>query len=230
MVSSVASERLEAARAPTFEPPGEPSRPEARADRRWTLGLPALTLLVGLLVTLALALVSHSQYTSNENRLLRLRVRDAGAILTTALPSIQTNLASAAELADATNGNVGKFDRFVASSLAGPTPQFRSVSLWQVHGLGSGPMAVAGTAPRLAASPSEASAFLARAAANGTLGVIGLLTAPEPRLGYAYAAGRYIVYAETKLPPPPPASRRGPRSPGSTTRCTSAAPNALRSC
>jgi serine phosphatase RsbU (regulator of sigma subunit) len=201
MVSSVASERLEADDAPAFGSPGEPPRPGAWAARHWALGLPALTLLVGLLVTLALVLVSHSQYTSNENRLLRLRVRDAGAILTTALPGLQSTLASAAELAEATNGNVGKFDTFVAPSLGGPTPQFRSISLWQVHRLGNGPLTVAGTAPRLAASASDASTFLAGTAANGKLGVIGLLTPPEPRLGYAYAAGRFIVYAETKLPP-----------------------------
>jgi serine phosphatase RsbU (regulator of sigma subunit) len=199
MVSSVASERLEAADTPTVAPPGGSPRPGSPSDRRWTLGLPALTLVVGLLVTLALALVSHSQYTSNESRLLRLRVNDAGAILTTALPALQSNLASAAELAEATSGNVGKFDRFVAPSLAGATPQFRSISLWQIHRLGNGPLTVVGTAPRLAASAAKASAFLSRTAANGRLGVIGLLTAPEPRLGYAYAAGRYIVYAETKL-------------------------------
>ncbi|HWD74358.1 MAG TPA: PP2C family protein-serine/threonine phosphatase [Solirubrobacteraceae bacterium] len=201
MVSSVASERLEAADAPAFEPSGGPPRPAEPGNRRRTLGLPALTLLVGLLVTLALVLVSQSQYTSNENRLLRLRVSDAGAILTTALPGLQSNLASAAELADATNGNVAKFDRFVSPSLGGASPQFRSISLWQVHHLRSGPLTVVGTAPRLAVSASEASAFLARTSANGKLGVIGQLGPPEPRLGYAYAAGRFIVYAETELPP-----------------------------
>ena len=84
----------------------------------WLLWLPVLTLIVGLAVTGALVLVSHAQYTNNEKRLLRLRVRDAAALLAESIPSKETPLASAAELAGATNGDVQKFMRFAAPLVA----------------------------------------------------------------------------------------------------------------
>ncbi len=209
MVSSVDSEQLEAAEARVppaeAEADAEPPRSPAPAPRR-SLGLPALTLVVGLLVTLALTLVSLSQYHSNEKRLLRLRVNDAGALLTAALPTLQANLASAAELADATGGSVPKFRRFAAPMLAGPTPEFHSLSLWRLDDLGHGPVTVLGFAPRLAGQPARAALFLTRTRAEHKLGVIGLLTRIDPRFGYAYAAGAYAVYAENMLPP----ARRSP--------------------
>ena len=207
MVSSVDSERLEAVEGPTVQRHGEPARPSPPlSDRRRILGLPALTFVIGVLVTLALTLVSLSQYHSNEQRLLRLRVRDAGALLTAALPTLQTNLASAAELADATNGSVARFRAFVAPTMAGPAPEFASVSLWRLSDLSRGPVAVAGIPPRIAATPARAATFLAATKAHRTLGVIGLLNPTDPRLGFAYAAGGYVVYAENKLPP----ARRAP--------------------
>ena len=185
-----------------------PSDMVLRPPSSWgSLWLPAATLIIGLVVTLALALVSHSQYTSNETRLLKLRVRDAGALVTAATPNIETPLASAAELADATNGNVQKFKRFAAPYLlTGALHQFASVSLWKLSALNAGPVAVTGTPPKLAASPSAAAAFLAKAAHTPTLSVTGLLQPPSARLGYAYAttSGGYVAYGESLLP----ASRR----------------------
>ena len=70
--------------------------------------------LVGLAVTGALALTSHAVYERNESRLLGLRVRELGLVLTGSVPSIQTPLASAAELADATDGSAQRFRTFIA--------------------------------------------------------------------------------------------------------------------
>ena len=50
--------------------------------------------IVGLIVTGALVIVSHSQFVSNEKRLLALRVRDAGAAVAGALSGVQTPLIS----------------------------------------------------------------------------------------------------------------------------------------
>ncbi|MGZ4243711.1 MAG: PP2C family protein-serine/threonine phosphatase [Solirubrobacteraceae bacterium] len=172
--------------------------------------LPAITLIIGLIVTGALVVVSHSQYVSNEKRVLKLRVRDAGALVVGALPGVQTPLASAAELADATHGNVAKFKAFAAPYVgsAGSAHQYVSLSLWRISSLASGPVAVQGAAPVLAAQPGTASAFLAAAARSPKLSGIGLLRVPAPRLGYAYAnpdaSGGYVVYGESALP----ASRR----------------------
>jgi Stage II sporulation protein E (SpoIIE) len=150
--------------------------------------------------------ISASTYSSNEKRLLDLRVRDAGALIAEALPSIQTPLASAAALADATDGDVAKFKKFIGPSVAGK--RFVSVSLWRLGPNQAGPIAVVGTPPVLGSSPSRAETFFANGAAHSALGVIGLLAPPQPRLGYAFTSpgltGRYVVYGESALP----ASRR----------------------
>jgi serine phosphatase RsbU (regulator of sigma subunit) len=177
----------------------------SQANARWTPLLPLATLVIGLVVTLALVLVSHAQYVSNEKRLLRLRVRDAGALVTAATPNTQTPLGSAAELADATGGNVAKFQRFASPYLlTGAQHAFASISLWRVSSLNAGPVAVLGVAPKLAGSRAAATAFLAKAARTAKLSVTGLLSAPDPRLGYAYgtpgAPGAYVAYGENPLP------------------------------
>jgi len=184
----------------------EPVRPTGRRSLLW---LPVAALIIGLIVTAALALVSHSQYTSNEKRLLKLRVRDAGALIAGALPSVQTPLASSAELADATNGNPEKFKRFIAPYV-GHTPgrTFATVSLWRLSSPQGGPVAVVGVPPKLALTPAAAMAFFAQVVRRPQLNVIGLLGAPDPRLGYAFATpgvpGGYVAYGENPLP----ASRR----------------------
>jgi serine phosphatase RsbU (regulator of sigma subunit) len=164
-------------------------------------------LVVGLLVTGVLVWVSASTHTNTENRLLRLRVRDAGALIAEALPSVQTPLASAAALADATDGDVGKFERFIGPQVGPPGHgQFVSASLWR---LGQAqPLAMVGLPPVLAASPERTAAFFARAARKPQLSVIHLLGSNPPRLGYAVTSpgltGHYVTYAESALP----ASRR----------------------
>ena len=179
-----------------------PSDAQAKtASPRWPLWLPVLTLVIGLAVTGALVLVSHSQYTNNEKRLLRLRVRDAAALLAESLPGKETPLASAAELADATNGNVEKFMRFAAPLVA--EHQFASISLWRAAAPEAGPVAVAGVAPKLASTPAQARVFIARASRARALSMTGLLQPPDPRVGYAYAAGApggYVAYGENPLP------------------------------
>jgi Stage II sporulation protein E (SpoIIE) len=163
----------------------------------------AAVCVVGLVVTGVLVWIAASTYTDNENRLLSLRVRDAGALISGALGSVQTPLASAAALADATGGDVQKFERFIAPSVGQQGRTFVSVSLWR---LGTGlatPLAVVGAAPVLSASPARAQAFLA-APHGSSLRVIGLLGAARPRLGYAFASpgltGRFVAYAESALP------------------------------
>jgi serine phosphatase RsbU (regulator of sigma subunit) len=182
-------------------PRAQAGPPPAGGTIYWLAGA---TLIIGLLVTVTLALVSASQYNSNEKRLLKLRVQDAGALVTGAVPSIETPLASAAELADSTNGNVAKFKTFVAPEVGvGAGHQFVSLSLWRVSDLAAGPVAVQGLAPELAATPSAAAAFLSRAAGKATtMSVIGELASSDARLGYAFAApgaGGFIAYGESRI-------------------------------
>lgn len=101
--------------------------------RRWPFWVAVAVLAVGLLVTAALTLVSSGAYARNEKRLLELRAKDVATALTAVLPSIQTPLASAAELADANGGNVEKFKGFAAPYIGqGGASPFVSVSLWRV--------------------------------------------------------------------------------------------------
>jgi serine phosphatase RsbU (regulator of sigma subunit) len=165
--------------------------------------LAAAVLASVLVVALALAWTSRSLYQHNERRLLDSRVRELGLVLAGAVPAIQTPLASAAALADATDGDRQKFRAFMAPYV-GPGRQFTSVSLWP---LGTGrlaPTVVAGSPPLLATRPSEARALFAKARHTRVLSVAGILGAQTRILGYELNASGdgsgFAVYAESALP------------------------------
>jgi serine phosphatase RsbU (regulator of sigma subunit) len=160
-------------------------------------------LLLGLVVTAAFALISRGLYDRNENRLLRLRAREVGSVLTAVVPSIQTPLASAAELADATAGNRRRFRVFMAPYV-GQGRQFASASLWRLGAAMPAPTAVVGTAPILASLSEQARAFFAHAERSPRLNVTGILAAAQPSLGYEFSTPGtkhgFAVYAENPLP------------------------------
>jgi hypothetical protein len=167
---------------------------------------PALAVcVVGLVVTGVFVWISASTYTKNENRLLGLRTRDAGALLTSALPAVQVPLASAAALADATDGDVNKFERFISRSV-GPQGkgQYVSASLWRLGAGAPQELALVGAAPVITSSPARVASFFAHAPRTGELGVTSLLSSTQPRLGYAFTSpgltGHYVAYAESALP------------------------------
>jgi len=176
----------------------------SRTRSRHVYWLPLATLIIGLLVTGALVLVSQSQYESNQKHLLNLRVRDAAALLGESLPATAVTMSAAVEQANFTNGSIPRFQRLVAPAVGTRPNQFESLSLWKVGALDQGPLVVVGSPPKLNAVPARASAILAAASRSPTLDVVGLLQAPNPRIGYAYAnpteSGGYIVYAERPLP------------------------------
>lgn len=161
-----------------------------------------MVVVVGLAVTVALVLVAHSTGARNEKHLLALRVKDAESVLTAGLPDLQTPLASAAALADATHGSRKKFRRFIAPYVgSGPGKSFASVSLWKLNDLLAGPKATVGLAPEL--PPRHALSFLVAAAHTPRLSVLSLLMSRQPRLGYAFrgsSGGGWVTYAETALP------------------------------
>jgi serine phosphatase RsbU (regulator of sigma subunit) len=176
-----------------------------RSRQLWPYWIAVGVGVIGLIVTGVLVWISASTYTNNENRLLNLRARDAGTLLTGALPNLQIPLASAAALADATDGAVGKFKSFIAPSV-GPQgkAQFVSVSLWRLGTGAPRQLATVGVASVLAGSPERLTGFVAQARQGGKLRVLGLLGAPQPRLGYTFTSpgltGRYVAYAESALP------------------------------
>jgi serine phosphatase RsbU (regulator of sigma subunit) len=160
-------------------------------------------LLTGLVVTGALALTSVAVYNRNERRLLNLRVRELSLVLAATAPSIQTPLASAAELADATGGNAQKFRAFMAPYV-GPGRQFTSVSLWPLGTSQLAPSTVLGSTPALASMPDKARQFFTHSARPGVLNLTGFLSSPRPALGFDVSAPErahgFAVYAEKPLP------------------------------
>jgi serine phosphatase RsbU (regulator of sigma subunit) len=172
----------------------------------WPFWSAVAVAVVGLLVTAALIVVSSILYHNNENRLLRLRTRDVGSILTTAVPNIQTSVASTATFAEATNGNAQKFNSFAGQFVGkGSGRPFASMSLWRVDHPEAGPTTVVGGQPKLADSMGKAPALFERAAATHKLSVINLLAGQAPRIGYAFVEpgtnGPYAVYAESAVQP-----------------------------
>jgi serine phosphatase RsbU (regulator of sigma subunit) len=168
---------------------------------------------MGLVVTAGFALLSLGLYDRNESRLLGLRVRELGLVLTTVVPSIQTPLASAAEVADTTGGSPERFRAFM-TPYVGPGRAFASASLWPLGSARPSPTAVVGAAPALASLPEQARQLFARARRTPLLAVTGIFGSASPRLGFAFATPGvkrgYVAYAESALP----AGRRSPITSG----------------
>ncbi len=175
-----------------------------RLAGRWRPSTPGLlALAAGLLVTAALALTALAVYNRNERRLLNLRVRELSLVLSAAAPGVQTPLASAADLADATAGNAQKFRAFIRPYV-GPGRSYASVSLWPLGRARLAPTAIVGARPVLATMPVRAQSLLEHSR-PGAMTVTGFLDTPHPGLGYALSApaagGGFGVYAESQLPP-----------------------------
>ena len=174
------------------------------SEWRWRPSWVAVTaLLIGLVVTAALVLTSLAVYNRNERRLLKLRVRELSLVLAATVPSIQTPLASAAELADATGGSAQKFRAFMAPYV-GAGRQFSSVSLWPLGTSHLKPSAVLGGTPALESMPNRAKQFFTHSTRSGVLNLTSFLNSPHPALGFDFSApGRahgFAVYAENPLP------------------------------
>ncbi len=161
----------------------------------------ALTCLIGVVLTGVLVLTCLGLYRANEQRLLNLRARELGLVLSAAVPPIQTPLVSASELAQATSGAAGHFTAFLSPEVGLGRP-FASVSLWSLGAGRSVPLARVGRAPQL--SSAQAQSLFAKAAHGGALVVVGLVHAPRPSIGYEISAPgpspRFGVYGESELP------------------------------
>ncbi|MGH2905123.1 MAG: PP2C family protein-serine/threonine phosphatase [Solirubrobacteraceae bacterium] len=185
------------------EDPAPPTSRVVSASRWQPSGAAGIALLLGLIVTAALALTALVLYDHNETHLLRLRAREVGSVLTAVVPSIQTPLASAAELANATDGSPQKFDTFM-TPYVGHGRQFSSASLWRLGSGARAPRAEIGAAPVLASLTARASAFFAHAERSPLLNVTGVLGSASPSLGYEYSIPGvregFAVYAESPLP------------------------------
>jgi serine phosphatase RsbU (regulator of sigma subunit) len=162
-----------------------------------------IVLAVALAVTLILSLTARAVHDSNEQRLLRQRVSAAAAVLSAAIPNLQTPLSSAAVLVEATG-----FSRVAFTNLMKPLTdarqQFVSASVWLADGVDPRPLLVIGSAPELAGRPkAEITRFLRQTTSKRVVSVLDLLAGSPRRLGYGFAArpnAKFVVYAEAALP------------------------------
>jgi serine phosphatase RsbU (regulator of sigma subunit) len=174
---------------------------QASVSSRRFSGAALLALAIGLAITAALAIASGALYRHNERRLLNLRVRELSLVLASATQSVQTPLASAAALADATAGDPARF-RELMTPLVGPGRQFAAASLWPLGAPAPHARTTVGTP---LASPAVRRAQIAALARRpGALNMVGMLGGKPPALGFEYAlgAGRgsYAVFVESPLP------------------------------
>jgi serine phosphatase RsbU (regulator of sigma subunit) len=161
-------------------------------------------LLIGLLITASLSIGAQRLNDSNEERLLHQRVREAAAVVSAAIPDLQTPLATAAVLAAETGGAPGPF-RQVMGPMVGSSGRFVTASLWSVSPTSIQRRVTVGGVPELATeSASKVAAVLRPPATAGTIVINDLLASRDRRLGYGYAAPgagtHYVVYVESSLP------------------------------
>jgi serine phosphatase RsbU (regulator of sigma subunit) len=163
-------------------------------------------LVVGLGVTLALVFGARSVHDSNEKRLLRQRTRETADVLSATIQTLQTPLASSAEVAEATDADPERVGRLLKPR-SGKNSIFVSSAVWSANPTDPRrPVLVYGEPPRLArSSPARIRSVLASTKKSPQLMVV-----PERGMGpkvleYAIASGspsRYVVYAELALPKP----------------------------
>ena len=161
----------------------------------------SVLVLIGCLVVVAAATaVTAISHRDTEQRLLDQRTLEEAALVTTALPGIQTPLAAAAELAEATDGAQASFDAVMSRSI--DTAQFVSAVLFSATTMQ--PVADVGEPTALAtADAGRTRAMIEQAVATDDLSVVDTLDLPGRRLGYAFTAASgtptFVVYAETAL-------------------------------
>jgi serine phosphatase RsbU (regulator of sigma subunit) len=154
----------------------------------------------GLLVTAVLTIAAARANAHSNRRLLDLQVRQAAATLTATVPSIETQLADALQVALATN-SPSAFLRFSGAKV-GRTSGFTSISLWKKAPAGWLEVALDGARPQLVADGLSTS-FFSSLHHGATIQLTGILPGNPRRIGIAEFPPRdprYIVYAENELP------------------------------
>jgi serine phosphatase RsbU (regulator of sigma subunit) len=190
--------------APAPRPTASPSPSEGSSPshtKSVSHRLPLAVLLVGAAVTVLLTWAAASANTNSDHRLLKLQVRQAATALSTALPSIQTPLTAAFDVAAATQGTAA-FQQLISPDV-GPKAQFLSASLWQISPGSAKPLIVVGVEPVLATT-GEAASFFSHVQPGQPLSVTPIIGGATPRLGFAEIPPGHgdtlLVYAETPLP------------------------------
>jgi hypothetical protein len=160
-------------------------------------------LVVGLLITVGLAISSAISYDNNEKRLNSLQTRLTASVLQTAQPQLQSTLGRVVGLTAATRDPVTTFRAAMASELS-PAGPFASATLavvqsGQVHVLDH-----VGSAPLQGLDSNATTALFLQASRTSSLVTTRVVSAGVQKLGYLLsvkaAQGVYVVGAAQQLP------------------------------
>ncbi|HET9188390.1 MAG TPA: hypothetical protein VFN80_10565, partial [Acidothermaceae bacterium] len=145
--------------------------------------LTMVAVVVCVALTLALAWAARVVDRNSNQRLLEQQVQQAAAALAGALPSAQTRLADAAQVAIDTSADTTIFTRFVAPEVTGG---LKAISLWRLDAAGGAPQQIAMKGDRLALVDQRlAGAFFSRIHPSAQLFVTQILPGSPARIGYA---------------------------------------------
>jgi hypothetical protein len=162
-----------------------------------------LVVVLGLVITSALAFLAVTVNNRNDSRLLNLQVREAATALAGYLPSIETPLISGSAVAAATGEDPGQFDRYM-SPYVGLGRSFAYVALCAEQGGKTSVLTSVGQAadPNDLADPKKCQPASGAPGAQ-SFAIDGFV--PGDRVAYTYAPGAsgtgYVLYAESPLPP-----------------------------
>jgi serine phosphatase RsbU (regulator of sigma subunit) len=166
---------------------------------RLAAGICVLGLILTGLATWAVARADHN----TEQRLLQTQTRQAAAVLSTAILTIQQPMAAAlsAESVVGPSGQADAFTRIFTRGL-GPKGPFVSGSLWHLDSGTFQRVAAVGVTPGLGPKGAELQDFLKRATTHSTSVVRRVNVGQQSRIAYALADPRTgnVVYAERAIP------------------------------
>src|SRR3712207_2578559 len=118
-----------------------------RRVREGTSAVTAVVVLLGLVITAALAWAAEAAHDDTEDRLTVQRTRAAAAVLSAALPSIEAPLATTAALPAVTDDADDTVFEQAMGPRVGPEGQFSTAAVWPVDG--PAPAIVLGDPPAL---------------------------------------------------------------------------------
>ena len=184
--------------------PGSPRGPEL--PRPGTVGdvhaAAVVAVVVGLVVVVVLAAAAWSTHQATEDRIMERRTREAAAVFTAGISSIESSASSAADVVDATEGDRRSFETLMRS-MVGEQGTFVSASIWALDGAEPRLTTTVGEEPLLAQlEPGEIQERLSGGTGEG-LRVVDLVRGETPRLGYTYRRqghGPVAAYLESALP------------------------------
>jgi serine phosphatase RsbU (regulator of sigma subunit)/anti-sigma regulatory factor (Ser/Thr protein kinase) len=188
----------------TLAPPGgrDPDTAERPATRRESPLHPSslAVLVVGLTISLLLAIGAAFSINESDGRLLRMQLHQDAAALAASLPPLQDPLIAANGIA----ASVGpKTFRAYIAALVGHQSPFDSVSLWHVHGHDADLLAVDGARPTLPGHWRSFAQFLGTVHPSPQLAIAGLLREPDRSLAFAerppQSTSGLVVYAQEDL-------------------------------